>query len=231
MIVNYPLLGLALLLLWFPRQWLRFGGFRTGGRGNKRQREWTPRGQREPGDMSIWCGEEIRKPRNWVDLFRALAGSIAVGQVVFTPPDRPDSFFLLLVLTLKVAIFITAILIQTLRFEGKATLFAPLFYIQGLAFGLVGLKFQVAFFALAAVWVLNTVLPSAAVFLFVYAGLLICFGMILGDRSGRKEIALAAGLALVPGLLSLIFKRRLAQFTKKTKIVEGSSSSSAAPTP
>jgi len=225
--VNYPLLAFAILLLWFPRQWLRFGGFHNGSRRGKRLAEWSPRGQREPGDVSIWFGEEIRKGRNWVDLLRAVAGGLAVCQpdVAFNLPTKADSFMLLLAMALKTAILFCGLLVQILRFEGKATLFAPLFYLQGLAFGLLGWK--AALFAIATVWVINTVLPSAAVFLFVMASLMLCFGMIY--HVDNKELSLAVGLVMLPGLLSVIFKRRLAQFTKKTKIIDGSSSSSSAP--
>jgi hypothetical protein len=221
----YPLyLGLALALLWLPRQWLRFGVIRAS---RRRPRDWAPNRDRQPGDVSVRFGEEFRKARNWVDFFRALAGSVAVGGLLpgvaaFAAADpRPTKDNLHFILLLKAVVMLVSLLVQLLRVEGRVTLFAPLFFLQGLSFGFLGVP--AAVLAVVGVWALNPALPSAAVFLFVLGALELVFSSLFGVS--RLSMAMVVALTMMPGFVSILSKRHLAQFTKKTKIISTSSSS------
>jgi hypothetical protein len=214
-------LGLGLALLWFPRQWLRHGAIRR----RARRKDWAPNRDRQPGDFSVWLGEELAKPRNWVDFFRALAGGAAVGgtlipTIAAIAPAEHDALAARLVLGLKVLVFLAALALQVFRREERVSLFAPIFYAQGLAFGLIGWK--AALVAVVLAWAANAVLPSAAVLLAVFGFLEILAGLFF--RQPRRETLLAGALTLLPVFISLALKRRLAQFSKRTKIIAGPSS-------
>ena len=217
----------ALLLLWFPRQWLRIGAIGRRVRGS-RSREWAPTRERQPGDLSVWLGEELGKARNWVDLLRALAGGAAVGGMLFAGVEAfvpaavpPEPLTLKLILGLKVFVLLVGLTVQMFRFEKKLSMFAPIFYLQGLSFGLIGLKAALAAILLA--WVFNVLLPSAGVMLAVFG----CFEVIAALVFGQPphKVLIAGGLTLLPVFLSIALKRRLAQFTKKTKLIAGPTSS------
>jgi hypothetical protein len=227
--VNFDLLylGLGLVLLWFPRQWLRYGAFRGRVRG-QRSRGWAPNRDREPGDLSVWLGEETAKMRNWVDFFRALAGGAAVGGTLFpavaaitAAGPRPDALTVKLILGLKLFVLLIGLAVQMFRLETKLSLFAPIFYIQGLAFGLIGVK--AALVAIILAWVANALLPSAAVLLTVFGCLEVIAALFF--HAPRQATFIAGGLSVLPVLVSILLKRRLAQFTKRTKIIAGPSSS------
>ncbi len=216
MTIDYTYLVFALVLLWLPRQWLRLISLR----GSSRGRPLRARVDREPGDISVRMGQELGKSRNWVDLLRAVAGSYAICRWgTFAVEHDASRATLHLVFGLKAAVLVLGLLIQTLRFEGRFSLFAPLFYVLGLSFGLMDWK--PACFAVISIWAVNLVLPSASVFLFVYGCLVTCFGLSF-PGSEHDETLLLAALAILPVLLSVLSKRRLAQFTKKTKIIGSS---------
>ncbi|HEY0944904.1 MAG TPA: hypothetical protein VGD81_06535 [Opitutaceae bacterium] len=211
MIINYWLLPIALLLLLFPRRWLHFGQAKRGKRPPSRGESGR---ERQPGDQSLWLKEEFSKRRNWLDLLRATAGGIAVFIVTIDaapdgPPGWRDAVF-----WIKAAILVVAVLIQSLRFEGRLTLFPPVFFVTGLAFGVIGLK--PAFFAFATVWAINIILPSPAAFLAIYAFLAAIYGVLLGDDPAAA--ILAAVLPLLPVVLSVLLRRRLLQFNKRSRV-------------
>ncbi|MBW8782834.1 MAG: hypothetical protein JF599_13235 [Verrucomicrobia bacterium] len=213
MIVNIWLLPLAVLLLWFPRQWLRFGKKLNLARPHRRRSE---KEVRDAEDISLRLRDEFRKVRNWVDLVRAAVGSIGLCVVCFNiapdaPKNTPVTIFLI-----QTAVLVVAVLIQTVRVQPRLTLVAPVFFVLGLSFGLVG--WPAALLACVAIWALNLVLPSAGYFLFFFAGLEVSFGLLLGWE-GRPSIISAAVLALIPILLSAVTNRRLVQLNRKTRIV------------
>src|SRR5476651_2689887 len=82
MIVNLPILLVALVLLCFPRQWMRLG-LSFWNRKRRRsegatRREEEPWKTSEPGDPAVSFVGEFLKIRNYVDLFRSAAGSLAM---------------------------------------------------------------------------------------------------------------------------------------------------------
>ncbi|CAM3150951.1 hypothetical protein [Rariglobus hedericola] len=209
MIVNYWLLPIALLLLWLPRQWLRFGGKVISLPRPSRQ----SRDDHDTRDVSLKYREEFSKPRNWVDFLRAIAGSLAISYACFERAPEAVKSVSTEIFILQCVLLFVAVVIQTVRFEGKVTLSAPVFFILGLSFGIIGWK--AALFACVAIWVINLVLPSVAIFLFVFAGLQVCFGLILPQQATTRSALLAAALAITPVLFSAITKRRLVRLNKK----------------
>lgn len=217
MTTSYLFLVLGLALLWVPRNWLRRGRpesqSRRQGSGNRpaaRKRE------RLPGDQSLWLGEEFAKRRNWLDLGRAFAGGYAVmlalPEIVQTD-WRPA--FGTPVEWVQAPLFAIGVVLQTLRWEGRLVLFPPVFYVLGLAFPLIGAK--AATLAFVAIWSINLVMPGAAGFLFTYAVVGLILGLLMDAGLGRA--GLLAGVSLMAPFLAVMTKRRLAQFSKKTKVV------------
>ncbi len=211
MIVHIWLLLIAVLLLWFPRQWLRTGKKMV----SLPTRPPTDKDHREANDVSLKLREEFPKPRNWVDLLRAVAGSIGLCLVCFevasgAPKGTGNTIFIIQCAVLAVAVFI-----QTVRVQKRFRLVAPVFFILGLSFGLIG--WQAALFACVTIWVLNLLLPSAGIFLMVFAGLELVFGRVLSHETPLRNLILAAVLAAIPVLLSAMTNRRLVQLNKKAR--------------
>ena len=116
-------------------------------------------------------------------------------------------------------IFVAAILIQTTRnFQERVTLVAPIFFLFGVSFGIIGPL--TALFACIAVWVVNLLLPSSSVFLLVFAGLEVVFAKFLssGANSYTRTLIIAVALTLLPVLLSAMFNRRLVKLNKKARV-------------
>ena len=214
MLVNYWLLPFALILLWFPRQWFRNGGSVIP---TPRLRRRPAMQDHDPRDLSLRWREEFFKFRNWMDVARGAVGSWAVVSMCFdTTPDAAKSTDVL-ILVLKALVLVIAVIIQTTRRERREiTLVAPVFFVMGLSFGLVGTL--AALFACLMVWTLNRALPSAGIFLCVFAGLQVCFGYVLASAP-LPMLLLAAALGWIPVLLSAVTRRRL------ERIARGSSSS------
>lgn len=208
-IIDYWLLSIALLLLWFPRQWLR-AGERLVELPNVRRK--LSKG-RDPRDQSLPWREEVFRLRNWIDLGRALIGGIAVVHVCFeAAPDAPRTIGLVLLLT-KAAILLVAILVQTIRLEsGRLTLFAPVFFSCGLAIPLLG--WMPAVFAFVMTWTISRALHGPGMFLFAFAGLQSVFAHLMLSAS-PPIILLSAGLTWTPVLVSAIFRRRLERAGKR----------------
>ena len=217
--IDWAQFSLAILLLWFPRQWLRLGGkvIRFRSRRNRRYLE-TGR-SREPGDQSVRFGEEIRKDKNFIDFFRAAVGGVALvgwpGAIdpALQPVELPADGSMHWVYWMLLGVLLAAVLVQTFRYEGRFSLFPALFYLSGLSIALCGLK--PALFALVLVWSINLALPSALAFLVVYALLLVVFGLLF---VGMEPLPMfAALLCFLPALLSLLMRRSLVSFTKRMK--------------
>jgi hypothetical protein len=207
-LVNYWLLPFALILLWLPRQWLRNGGSVIP----------TPRLRRrgvkdhDPGDLSLRWREEFFKFRNWIDTGRAAIGSWAVLYACFDMKDDAAESVAVVILIVKTLLLLTAVIIQTLRRDrGNFMLVAPVFFVMGLSFGLIGILG--ALFAIIMTWTLNRALPSAGVFLCVFAGLQACFGYLLANVS-VVLIMQAILLSGAPVLLSALMHRRLERVSR-----------------
>ncbi|MEY4941252.1 MAG: hypothetical protein RIQ93_2987 [Verrucomicrobiota bacterium] len=215
--VNNPLfLVLGILLLWFPRRWMRLGTI-FGRRKRKPRREDEPWVRREPGDPRLNFGRELRKPRNYFDLLRATTGGLAVvGGDNISPslhlPDRVSADSVLIYLGALLLLTI-GLLIQTYRNEnGRMAFFAPVLYLAGLSVCLVGTWSAV--FAFILIWALNPMLRNPQAFLAVYALIVTGFGLALGSVAFERPIV-AFFLFLLPVLLSLMTRRPLIVFSRK----------------
>jgi MFS family permease len=216
MLRDIIILIIGLLLLWIPRSWLRLGK-------PEKTRKRTvvtggPRRDRLSGDHSLWIEEEFRHGRNWMDFGRALAGSCAV---VTTLPvllahfvGAPGVSMTNVAFLTFAVVLMVSVVIQMLRVEERFMLYPPIFFILGLAFAVVGWK--AAIIGFVAIWAINLVLPNPALFLAVYAAGITVVGVFFG--SGMKPTLLMAGLAIIPPMVSVLSRRRLVQFRKKTKI-------------
>ncbi|MBT5902924.1 MAG: hypothetical protein HOH58_12540 [Opitutaceae bacterium] len=203
-------------LLWVPRGWLRLGSPRK--KHKKLKSSGGPVKDRLPGDHSIWIEEEFKRRRNWIDFGRALGGSFAV---VVSLPVVVDALIAVptisntsVVLYSQAMVLLAAVVIQMVRVEERLTLFPPIFFVMGLSFALVGWKAGMIGFS--AIWAINLVLPNPAIFLATYGAGMVILGIFFGADS--KSALIVAALAFMPPIVAVLFRRRLAQFRKRTKI-------------
>jgi hypothetical protein len=217
-IIDYWLLSVALVLLWLPRQWLRLG--KRSAKSSKAARGKSARknaGKDEPPfkESSSKLKVAFTKPRNWIDLFRAMVGGFTVWVMCFQMVDTDNwvAAYHLDIIT-KSTVLVLAVLIQTLRYNGKFSFVAPVFFLVGLSFGLMG--WLSALFAFATIWVVDLVLSSLSALLLSYGVIIVFYGVLLPHTS-ITGVFLAAALPVLPVLLSATCKRRLTQLAKTTK--------------
>ena len=222
MTVDRPQLMVGIALLCFPRQWLRRGPAHS-----KRRRRSSPADDRvvdpwktqEPGDPHVDFRVEFTKFRNYIDLFRSGVGGLAIwGGLDITPAllaeaGAPKSVSHQ-ILWLQCAIAVLGLLFQVMRFERvRISFFPPIFYLAGLSVGMCGAS--AAAFAFALIWAINSGLGNAQAFMAIYAVMLYVFGGLF--VSFLHVPAMVAGvLALLPVLLSLLTKRPLLIFTRRS---------------
>jgi len=225
--IDYPLLLLAVILLWFPRQWLRFG------RGVMRRWRWGKRAKgrrqetgnvREPGDTRLRANEEFAKPRNYIDFFRALLGALLLvgnsswgvdASLTVATDQELLGHEAALIDRLRMAVMLIAVLIQFIRYEGRVTLYAPIFFLGGLGLALAG--FNAGVIALLVAWTMNASIPlTPASYLTVYGLLIFMLGLVF--RGMTDSYVLFVGtMCLLPVVVSLLARRSLAVFTKRIK--------------
>jgi hypothetical protein len=219
MTLNFPFVVLALLLLWFPREWMRRGAALLRRRRRAGQsRIVEPWREREAGDPRINFRAEFTKFRNHIDLLRGMAGSLVLfGGMGILPAIEAlpgaSRTVTLQVLAIRALILLIGLLIQTVRYQGKKlTFFPPIFYLAGLSVGLCDIRG--AAFAFVLIWAINPALPSAQTFLSVYAVLLVVFGHFFA-WGGDLRAVYAGVLCFLPVLLSMLAKRPLVVFGRK----------------
>lgn len=215
MSVHFPLLAFGLLLLWFPRQWMRFG--RVLGPRKRRHGGAEPWKTREPGDPRLSYGE-LTKVRNYVDLLRGAAGALAIIGSSWLEPaimvaNAASRAALRQVLLMDLVILGVGVLIQTIRYERRhISFYPPVFFLAGVSVALCGP--WAALFAFVLVWAVNAMFGNAEAFLTVYGFALLLFGLLFRDTARLFNIA-ALAFALVPVLLALLSRRPLVVLTRK----------------
>lgn len=214
MTVHYLYLAVSLLLLWVPRNWLRLGLRVTP----KPERVYNAaKVERDPLDRTPKPLTEAGKSRNWVDLFRASIGTACISLVAINPSTEVvgvDHF----ALGVQMAILFVSICIQMVRFEGRFSLFAPIFFIQGISFGTAG--FLPALFSTLISWGLSPVLPSAGAILFVHGACVLCFGLLLQDAT-PAILFYVAGMTWFPVIFAVLIQKRLpGVMDKRLKVVQ-----------
>jgi hypothetical protein len=218
--VDLPVLLLGIALLWFPRHWIRrvVAMLQRRRRSSPSGRVTDPWKEREPGDPRVAFGVEFRKVRNYFDLLRAGAGSLAIWGGLGVAPaltvaaEAPGRVGLQ-VLAAKALIMLGGLVIQAVRYENRrVSFYPPIFYLAGISVGLCGYK--AAGFAFVLIWTVNTGLGNAQAFLAVYSVILYIFGALFASFSS-PAVMLASGLAMLPVLLSLLADRPLVVYTRK----------------
>lgn len=177
---------------------------------------------REPGDPRLSLREEFSKFRNYVDLLRGAAGSLALAGGMGIPPSivaaagasRAEVWQTIII---RAVIMLIGMLVQTVRVErGKVTFYPPIFYLAGVSVGLCDIRGGA--FAFALVWACNPMFGSAHGFLTVYALFLVVFGHLFAG-GGDLSAAFAGMIAFLPVLLSLLSSRPLTVFSRKSSRV------------
>lgn len=215
MTANLPLLLVALILLCIPRQWLRLGSAakkRKQKSAAVARAETEPWNTREPGDPRVRMSAEFAKVRNYVDLLRAGAASLALSGGLGIPPvisvgeDAPRNA-IWGVIAIRSVILLVGLLIQTVRYgKGQLRFAPPIFYIAGLSLGLCDISGAVAAFVF--IWAIHVMFGGAQSFLTAYSVLIVAFGHIFARR-GDLSVMLAGILCFLPVLLSLLAGRPL----------------------
>lgn len=208
---SYVLLALALLLLLYPRNWLRFGLRVTPKPARKYNQAKV---ERDIHDRSVKPVSEIAKPRNWLDLFRAMIGGIAVMGIA---ADLSEGSISKIPLIITASVLALAVVVQMIRIEGRLGLFAPIFYLQGLTFAVLG--GLVGTISMVASWALTPVLPSPSALLFVQGAIALCLTLLLTDAAPVLGVIMA-GLTWLPVVVAVLVRKRLsASFDKKLKVI------------
>ena len=212
MSVHYPFLAFALVLLWFPRGWLRHG-LRVTSKPPRRYNQ--PKTERDPNDRAVKPLVEAVKSRNWVDFFRAAVGGYGVTSAVFASSGAGAAHAPALVW--QGALLAAAVFFQMVRLEGRLSLFAPIFFLQGLTVGAAGPL--VGLLAMLGSWALTPVLPGAGAVLFVQGAITLSLGLLLQGTEPTLLMVLT-GVIWLPMLVSVLLRKRLsASFDKRMKVV------------
>ena len=220
MTVDFTLLLLGAVALWFPRQWLRRAVALVRHRrvSSESKRILDPWKDREPGDTRIDARIEFLKFRNYFDLVRGATGSLllfggmGIAAALLAGAGAPTAVRWQ-VFAFRSAVVIVGLLIQVVRIERhRVSFYPPVFYLAGLSVGLCG--YQAAALAFALIWAIGGALGSAQAFLAVYALILMLLGALF-TRFASVSVILAGILALLPVLLSLMSNRPLMVFTRK----------------
>ncbi len=213
--IHWAYLAVVLLMLWFPRQWLR-KGFRFAKKrrhpGDKVIQFGNERAV-DPDDKSLRLGKEFATFRNHVDLLRAAAGGWGLVQFAFEAHEKDGR---LGVLILQAVILLTAVLIQTLRRNERVVYFAPVFYFAGLAIGAGGPLPGV--FGFLLVLLVNPAIPNPRWFLTVQALAVLGFGLYYSSFvADVRLLGVVSFLLVLPVLLSLLSARPLVVYSKRNK--------------
>jgi hypothetical protein len=213
LVIHWPYLLLALAMLWFPRQWLRNGGrlFKRRRRATTAIEKLTSKASRDPDDKSVHPRKEFTSYRNYIDLFRALAGGYGLSTFAFTATGKDSAVILL---TVQIVVLIAAVLIQAVRLEGhRHSYFAPIFWFVGLCIGFPG--HYTGLFAFILVLAINPAIPNPRLFLTAYGAFLLPLGYVFSAPTLLN--AMAAGAVLMVPLASLLSKRPVVIFSRKPR--------------
>lgn len=182
------------------------------------RRAEEPWHQSEPGDPAVNFRTEFGKVRNYLDLLRGAAGSLALlggmgmASCISVGRDAPASLrgahF-----ALEMVILLVGVVVQTVRYErGRCLFFPPIFFLAGITVGLCGEK--AAGFAFVMIWAVNPTLKNPSAFLCVYALVAGVFGLLFSGFD-RYYWLVALGLIFLPVLLSALAQRPLVMLTRK----------------
>lgn len=163
---------------------------------------------------------EAGKARNWIDFARGAVGGYALIAFALQAPEDTVGVHTVTLIWQGVVLALAA-LMQMARMEGRFSLFAPIFFLQGLTLGAAG--WLVGLLAMVGSWALTPVLPGPGAVLFIHGAFTLILGLLLPGQAPALVMVLA-GVVWLPVLLSVLLKKRLsASFDKRTKVVSRSS--------
>ncbi|AHF91805.1 hypothetical protein OPIT5_17860 [Opitutaceae bacterium TAV5] len=208
MTVDYTIIVLSIILLWIPRSWMKIGrlsrhrggsGVRSGSRGKEKSLARA----RLLVDYRLDRRKAFGDLRNWLDMFRALAGSVGlfvmgVQGLTDMPLDIATPW-----IAGQIGVVMVAVYIQTFRFGKDFVFFAPVFFIQGLMFGLTN-----GWMVLPILIGLWTVLAHPAAFLAAFGGIVAIFGALTGVPT--VYVLAALGVTMGPVLTSILARQKMA---------------------
>lgn len=193
----------------------------AGGKSSRRTPDLDPP-VRDPKERTVRPMAEAAKARNWIDFARAGVGAGALTSVALVPPEGVVGPHVE-TLTWQGLTLAAATVAQMVRFAGRLSLFAPIFFLQGVTFAVAG--WLVGGLSMVGSWALTPVLPGAGAVLFVQGGLALSLGLLMRDTEPTMLMVLA-GVVWVPVLASVLLKKRLsAAFDKRVKVVSRGSRS------
>lgn len=214
LVIHWAYLVLALAMLWFPRHWLRNGGrlFKRRRRTETVIEKFAGRGSRDPDDKSVHPRKEFTSLRNYIDLFRALAGGYSLSAFAFAATSRDST---VMMLAIQGTVLLVAVLIQAVRLDSghRHSYFAPIFWLVGVSIGFPG--HYTGLFAFILVLAINPAIPNPRMFLTAYGLLLAVMGFVFGAPSVPN--LLTAGIVLLVPFASLLSKRPVVIFARKPK--------------
>jgi hypothetical protein len=202
--LEYPRFLAAVALLWLPRGLLRVGPSVWRRRHRSAAHSWT----HAPQDGTVLsAGHEFVKPRNYIDLARGAAGTLALAggygiAPAFQVPDGGGISPLLVLL----AVIVVAVAAQTIRRERRGlSLNAPVFFVAGVMLALPPALPGLCAFALA--WALVPIMPNTQGFMSVQTVVFVALAIFL---AGLAPLTIAAAVGcFLPVFLSLTLRRPL----------------------
>ncbi len=210
--VQWAYLAFGLLMLFFPRAWMRFGQLQSRKRQPRESLErFAQDGANDPDNKSVPLGRELRKGRNYVDFLRGCSGALAIWHFSFIA----DGSFRPLAFWLQILISAIAVIIQSTRWREKVTFFASIFFCAGLSIGMG--NFYSAALAFLFVCAMNPLLATPRIFMGTFALMLLPFNSLIG--AGFTLAMVNTSLVLLPPLMSLLAKRPLVIFTRKRNLM------------
>ncbi len=172
----------------------------------------------DPTDARVSLRVEILKPRNYIDFVRAALGSaVLLGTWPGVAKAAVEADLIeatQLVGLVQAGVLLVGVMVQTLRYEHRISLYAPIFYLSGLSLGMCGV--YPTLFAMGLVWSIHRVLPGPGALLSIQALLVLTFGVVFHGVGSRLPFVTAAFMFL-PVAMSLLSRRRLGMFTKRVK--------------
>jgi hypothetical protein len=216
MTIDVLLLALGLLLLWFPRAWMRMGATVWQRRSRRRSPDRPTENSLDPTLLSF--GREFTKLRNYYDFLRAAVGGLAiVGGAGMRPgiglSEGDHHVSPTILIGVQAVLLLLGVAIQTVRYErGRLSLSAPVFYLGGLSVCLCSP--WGALFAFGLMWGLSPMVPNAQGFLSIYACILTAFGRFFLPATPLYLVA--GALCFLPVLLSLLVGRPLFVFSRRS---------------
>lgn len=226
MTFDYIILALSVILLLIPRPCLQWGQLSRANKSGssssapasassassssqhrRRRRKPSPTRTEFVFDYRLETFREIKNPHNWIDFLRAAVGSFGLFITGITGTDLVDVPLAESgpYITAQIVVAAIAVLAQMVRIEKSVMYYAPVFFIQGLMFGLV--DWRVGLLTMLGIWTITPLLHTPAPFLALMGIVAAAFGALLHVH--WIYLLTALGITLGPVLWTILFHQRL----------------------